>query len=90
MVRSSISFSTGSIMYKQDQKTGHNLFRNKARPDLYCAVPEDKTVPPFIREPGWEFAGQVLDRSAAPLGFREAAARFASGTLGFYVFHRIH
>lgn len=83
----SIAFPTRNIMYKQDQQTGHNLFRNQARPDLYCAVAEDKAVPLFIREPGWEFAGHIMDKSAAPPGFREAPARSASSLLGFYVFH---
>jgi hypothetical protein len=77
-------------MHEQDQAICHNLFRNKARPDLYCAVPEDKTVPPFIREPGWEFAGRVSDKATAPMGFKEAAAWSAANFLGFYVFHRIH
>ncbi len=77
-------------MHEQNQAVGHNLFRNEARPDLYCAVPEDRTIPPFIRQPGWEFVGKVLDEATAPAGFKEKAAWSAANHLGFYVFHRIH
>jgi hypothetical protein len=76
-----------STMHEQDPEIRHNLFRNKARPDLYCAVPENRTVPAFIREPGWEFAGRISDQASAPAGFNRAAAWSAANFLGFYVFH---
>jgi hypothetical protein len=31
---------------------GYNLFRNKQRPELCCAVPEDYPVPSFLVEGG--------------------------------------
>jgi hypothetical protein len=68
----------------------HNLFRRKATPDLYCAVPEGRPVPPFIRAPEWEFAGTRKAGTPAPLGFRDRAAGVALRHMGFYAFHRIH
>ncbi len=67
----------------------HNLFRRKDTSDLYCAVPESRPVPPFIRNPVWEFVGKV-DRKAPPLGFRERAARLAMQHHGFYAFNSIN
>ncbi len=67
----------------------HNLFRRKDTSDIYSAVPEARPVPPFIRNPAWEFAGK-LDHAAPPVGFRERAARTGLYYQGFYAFHRIH
>ena len=66
----------------------HNLFRRKDTADLYCVVPESRPVPPFIRNPAWEFAGK-LDRDAPLPGFRARAARIAMQHQGFYAFNRI-
>ncbi len=67
----------------------HNLFRRKDTSDLYCAVPEARPVPPFVRTPAWEFVGK-LDHDAPPFGFRERAARVAMHHQGFYAFNRIN
>jgi hypothetical protein len=45
-------------MREQGPVPCHNLFRRKDTADLYCAVPESRPIPPFIRTPAWEFAGQ--------------------------------
>ncbi len=66
----------------------HNLFRRKDTADLYCAVPESRPIPPFIRTPTWEYAGK-LDRSSPVVGFRDRAARVAIQHQGFYAFNSI-
>jgi hypothetical protein len=68
----------------------HNLFRRTAVPDLYCAVPEGRPVPAFIRAPEWEFAGTQKAGTPVPVGFRARAACVALRHRGFYAFHRIH
>ncbi len=75
-------------MREQGPIPSHNLFRRKDTPDLFCAVPESRPVPPFVRTPAWEFAGKV-DRSRPVPGFRERAARVAMRHQGFYAFERI-
>jgi hypothetical protein len=64
----------------------YNLFRRKGADALYCAVPEDFCVPPFVIAPRWEFKGRLDDRKKEPFGFDRKAA--ASGTRfnGFYLF----
>jgi hypothetical protein len=56
-------------------------------PDLYCAVPEHKPVPPFIQAPAWEFAGRTAPDEPRPQGFSDEVARFAAEFQGFYTFH---
>ena len=67
----------------------HNLFRRRDASDLYCAVPEARPVPAFIRTPAWEFVGK-MDRESPLAGFRERAARVAMHHQGFYAFNRIN
>jgi hypothetical protein len=64
----------------------YNVFRRKNRPDLCCAVPEDRMIPSFLAPQGWEFAGVVRTPSDAPLGFKERAARVGVRLSGFYLF----
>ena len=64
----------------------YNIFRRKDRPDLYCAVPEDRTIPSFLAPESWEFTGAVRAPSDAPPGFKERAARVGVRLSGFYLF----
>lgn len=64
-----------------------NLFKRRRVPDLYCAVPEDVAVPPFIASERWEFDGKA-DRAKAPPGFNARAASTAARVNGFYMFQR--
>lgn len=66
----------------------YNLFRNRRREDLCCAVPEDRAVPIFVTDESWTFAGRVRDARERP-GFNEAAARAGSRLNGFYVFQEV-
>ena len=60
-----------------------NLFRTHTH-DLYCAVPEDRPVPPFVGGIGWEFVGRLAEMSTVQLPKAiTAAIRFN----GFYIFH---
>lgn len=46
-----------------------NLFRRRESPDLFCAVPEDRVVPPFIEGESWEFGGRIAADSREQPGF---------------------
>ena len=64
----------------------YNLFRHKQGGEVYCAVPEDCVVPPFVTGDLWEFGGK-LDGGEAPVGFNQEAARTGIRFNGFYLFH---
>lgn len=63
----------------------YNLFRNRDREDLCCAVPEDWSVPGFVTSDGWSFAGPLGD-SDVPRGFDPGSAAEGAQINGFYVF----
>ena len=63
----------------------YNLFRRQHEEDLYCAVPEDVPVPPFVTDERWEWA-QSLDVSQLS-GFDAKAAEISANRNGFYLFH---
>jgi hypothetical protein len=64
----------------------YNLFRNKPRPELLCAVPEDHPVPGFIGPEAWSFERILRRQDVAPSGFHERAARAGIRYNGFYLF----
>jgi hypothetical protein len=66
----------------------YNLFRNRDREDLCCAVPEDKPVPAFVTDQGWTFAGPVGGQKR-PRGFDGRAADEGARLNGFYVFQEV-
>ena len=63
----------------------YNLFRHAGKPDLYCAVPDDRAVPSFLRGEHWAFVGRIKQAAALP-GFQEEQARSGVRLNGFYVF----
>jgi hypothetical protein len=63
-----------------------NLFRRRESPDLFCAVPEDRVVPPFIEGESWEFGGRIAADSVEQPGFDGGVASRASRFNGFYLF----
>ncbi|WP_230532405.1 hypothetical protein [Microvirga roseola] len=71
------------------RERGYNLFRNKQRPDLLCAVPEDYPVPGFIIEEEWVFERALRPSDAAPPGFHARAASAGVRFIGFYLFYLI-
>jgi hypothetical protein len=64
----------------------YNVFRSNGAKGLCCAVPEDCSVPAFVAEPGWAFAGKLDGASTAPLGFDQKAAVTGVRFNGFYLF----
>jgi hypothetical protein len=63
----------------------YNLFRCKEQ-GIYCAVPEDRIIPRFVRGRSWEFGGKLEHGGAAPVGFVPQAATAGVRFNGFYVF----
>jgi hypothetical protein len=63
-----------------------NLFRNRLRPQLVCAVPEDRPVPAFVVAEGWQF-DECLRPYETPPGFHTRAAATGVRFRGFYLFH---
>jgi hypothetical protein len=63
----------------------YNLFRRQNEEDLYCAVPEDVPVPPFVTDERWEW-DQSLHVSQLS-GFDAKAAEISANRNGFYLFH---
>jgi hypothetical protein len=66
---------------------GYNLFRNKQRPELCCAVPEDYPVPSFLVEGGWVYERPLRPLDLPPPGFHARTAAAGVRFNGFYVFH---
>jgi hypothetical protein len=64
----------------------YNLFRNTGPDGLTCAVPEERSVPPFVVEPRWRFEGRLEGPRALPLGFDRDAAATGVRFNGFYLF----
>ena len=64
----------------------YNLFRNKQRPEILCAVPEDRPVPGFIVSEQWLYEGFARPQDAQPAGFNDRAAAAGVRFNGFYLF----
>jgi hypothetical protein len=64
----------------------YNLFRNKQRPALLCAVPEDRPVPGFLDPEQWAFECVLRPWDARPPGFHDRAAYAGVRFNGFYLF----
>jgi hypothetical protein len=67
----------------------YNLFRNKQRPEIICAVPEDRPVPRFIDPEQWTFEQPLRPLEVRPLGFDSKAAHVGVRFNGFYLFYAI-
>jgi hypothetical protein len=64
----------------------YNLFRNRRRPDLICAVPEDRPVPGFLDPGEWRFERTLRPLDMSPAGFESRAAQAGVRFNGFYLF----
>lgn len=64
----------------------YNLFRSTGPDGLSCAVPEERSVPPFVVGPHWQFDGRIDSPRAGPLGFDGRAAATGVRFNGFYLF----
>jgi hypothetical protein len=67
----------------------YNLFRNKQRPAIICAVPEDRPVPHFIDPEQWTFEQPLRPLETRPLGFDRKAAHVGVRFNGFYLFYAV-
>jgi len=61
----------------------YNLFRTRDC-SIYCAVPQDRPVPAFVRECAWQYHGTVTEGASPTL---PRAAQVAVRFNGFYIFH---
>ncbi len=64
----------------------YNLFRNRQRPELLCAVPEHRPVPNFLIREDWTFEWPLRVAEPAPAGFEDRAATVGVRFNGFYLF----
>jgi hypothetical protein len=64
----------------------YNLFRSKGGDAMFCAVPEDCSVPRFVAAPRWEFTGRIDGRRKDPFGFDRKAASSGIRFNGFHLF----
>ncbi len=62
------------------------IYRHKDADGLFCAIPQGRARPPFVRDKAWEFTGLSTPDRPRPDGFDEDAARTASQIHGFYAF----
>ncbi|MCG6121761.1 MAG: hypothetical protein MEP57_03505 [Microvirga sp.] len=69
-----------------DAARAFNLFRRKAEPDLFCAVPEDRAVPGFIDGDAWEFGGRIDPGARSQRGFDSEVAMRLARVNGYYFF----
>jgi hypothetical protein len=64
----------------------YNLFRNKQRTALLCAVPEHRPVPNFLNVEQWIFERTLQASAVGPPGFDDRAAHVGVRYNGFYLF----
>ncbi len=64
----------------------YDLFRNRLRPELLCAVPADYPLPDFIEFEGWAYEGSLRQQDVRPSGFNDRAASVGVRFNGFYLF----
>ncbi len=80
----SVQQLTAIIPYARD--CTYNLFRNRQRPELLCAVPEDRPVPSFLEPDDWSFEWPLRPPDMRPPGFEDRAAHVGVRFNGFYLF----
>lgn len=65
----------------------YNLFRRIEDPEFFCAVAQDKPVPPFLTADVWQFVGGGPEASRGLLAHRAAHASAGDRLDGFYLFY---
>lgn len=71
------------------RRQSYNLFRRSHEPELVCAVPEDRPVPPFLASPGWVYGGTVGSDGPLTRQIDERLLQEAVHLNGFYLLHRL-
>ena len=51
---------------QRERSPTFTLFRREDKPDLYCAVPDDRAMPTFLRGEKWAFVGRISETTALP------------------------
>ena len=64
----------------------YNLFRNKLRPKIICAVPEHSAIPSFINPEDWTFDQVLRPADVTPVGFCNRAAQAGVRFNNYYLF----
>jgi hypothetical protein len=64
----------------------YNLFRNKLRPNIMCAVPEHSPVPTFVTAEDWMFGQALRPADERPPGFCNQAAQTGMRFNSYYLF----
>ena len=62
-----------------------NFFIRRDSPELWCAVPAERSVPRFLISEAWRFGGH----RGWPGGFNPLSARESDRLNGFYLFHHL-
>ena len=71
---------------RETRECAYNLFRNKERPELFCAVPEDRPIPSLIVAKAWTFESFLRTHDVAPPGFHDRGAKVGVRYNGFLPF----
>jgi hypothetical protein len=66
----------------------YNLFRSDDLDELYCAVPEHRAVPRFVKAGAWSFEGKIREEGA-PKAFDGSAAKVGVRFNGFHLFQGV-
>ena len=64
----------------------YNLFRNRLRLKIVCAVPEHSPVPSFINPEDWTFDQALRPTDVTPVGFCNRAAQAGIRFNSYYLF----
>ena len=70
----------------QASDCAYNLFRNKQRPEILCAVPEDRPIPGFLGSGQWVYTSSLHPQDSRLPGFDDRAASVGVRFNGFYLF----
>jgi hypothetical protein len=65
----------------------YNLFQRIQEPDFYCAVAQDKPVPPFVTSDLWQFVGSGPEVTGHLLACRNTHVWAGDQLDGFYLFY---
>ena len=65
----------------------YNLFRRIEDPEFFCAVAQDRPVPPFLTSDVWRFVGSGPEANRHLLAQRHAHAWAGDQLDGFYLFY---
>jgi hypothetical protein len=77
-----------SMAFAREVTVTYNLFRSDDLDELYCAVPEHRAVPRFVKAGAWSFEGKIREEGA-PKAFDGSAAKVGVRFNGFHLFQGV-